>query len=153
VNSQVLSVSRGRNVRCKSNRYAISSSNRFGFVNSVPPFYLHMKRRDMRLCVVQIKAYIFSLSEKIQQPTFRKCDILLVLRLKTQVFCEVLLNLSKKCTIYINNICYFKHCYIFRCLDIILRESFIMNIKAILSILYMYIIRHSLRRMDKHRNM
>jgi len=105
VNSQVLPVSMGRNVRCKSSRYAISHRNRFGFVNSVPPFYLHMKWRDMKLCAVKLKAYVLSLSDKIQQPTFRKCDILLVLLPKTQVFCGVLLYFSNKCTTYINNIC------------------------------------------------
>jgi len=86
----------------------------------------------MKLCAVQLKAYVWSLSDKIQQSTFRKSYILLALLLKTQVFCGGLLYLSNKCTIYINNICYFKHCYMFRCLYIIFRESLITYAKVIL---------------------
>jgi hypothetical protein len=40
-------------------------------------------------------------------------------------FCKILLYLSNKCTIYINNICFLMHCYMFRYLYIILRESLI----------------------------
>ena len=64
MNCQVLSVSRGENVRCKSNRYAISKSKYFGFVDSVPPFYLHMKYRDIELCAVELKAHVLPLSLK-----------------------------------------------------------------------------------------
>ena len=32
---------------------------------------------------------------------------------------QILLHLSNKCTIYTNNVCFVKHCYMFRCLYII----------------------------------
>ena len=73
MNDQVLPVSRGKKVWCKSKRYAISLSDCFGFVDSVPPFYL-----NMRLCAVQLNAYVFSVSDKMNQPTFTKFDILVV---------------------------------------------------------------------------
>jgi len=44
--------------------------------------------------------------------------------------CEILLYLSNKCTIYINNISFLMHCYMFRCLYIILRESLIRYAKV-----------------------
>jgi hypothetical protein len=53
----------------------------------------------MKLCAVQLKAFALPLSEQMQHPTCRKSDILLVLQLKTQVFCGGLLCLSNKCTI------------------------------------------------------
>ena len=40
------------------------------------------------------------------------------------------LYLSNKCTIYINNNCFLNHCYMFRCLHIILRQSLIMYAKV-----------------------
>ena len=41
-------------------------------------------------------------------------------------FCRIVLCLSKKCTICMNNISFLKHCYLFRCLCIILTELLIM---------------------------
>ena len=45
-------------------------------------------------------------------------------------FCKISLYLSNNCTAYINNICFLKHCYIFRCLYIILRKSLIIYTKV-----------------------
>ena len=39
-----------------------------------------------------------------------------------RVVCRILLYLSNRCTIYINNICFLKHSYIFWCLYIVLGE-------------------------------
>jgi hypothetical protein len=86
VNSQVPPVSRGKNVWCHSNRSAISHKNCFGFVDSVPPFYLHMKYRDIKLCAVQLEAYVLSLSDQMQQPILMKLEFLVLLLLKIQNF-------------------------------------------------------------------
>jgi hypothetical protein len=43
----------------------------------------------MKLCAVQLKAYVLSLFVQMQQPTFRKFNVLLVLLLRTQLFCGV----------------------------------------------------------------
>jgi hypothetical protein len=60
MNGQILPVSRGKNVRCKSNRYAISQGKYFGFVDSVPPFYLHKKQRNISLWAVELKYFLAS---------------------------------------------------------------------------------------------
>jgi hypothetical protein len=69
MNGQILPVSRGKNVRCLSNRYAISRSNHFGFVDSVPPFYLHKKQINIRLWAVELK-YVFGLVTREKCVTF-----------------------------------------------------------------------------------
>jgi len=42
----------------------------------------------------------------------------------------ILLYLYNKCTIYINNICFLKHSYVFRCLYVIIRETVFMTGKV-----------------------
>jgi hypothetical protein len=56
MNGQILPVSRGENFRFMPKRYAISHRKYFGFVDSVPPFYLHMKYRNITLCAVELKS-------------------------------------------------------------------------------------------------
>jgi hypothetical protein len=46
-----------------------------------------------------------------------------------RALCAILLYLSNKCTVFINNVCFLKHCYIFWCLYFILRQ-FLMYAKV-----------------------
>jgi len=43
----------------------------------------------MKLCTVQIKAYVLSLSDQMQQPILMRLEFLVVLLLKIQIFVEV----------------------------------------------------------------
>ena len=47
-----------------------------------------------------------------------------------RAFCRILVYLPNTCTIYINNICFLKHSYLFWCLYIILRQSLLIYAKV-----------------------
>ena len=64
-------MSRGKYVGYKPHWYAITLCKYFGFVDSVPPFYLHVNYRNMRLCAVELKASVLSLALKDLKNVFR----------------------------------------------------------------------------------